>query len=415
MAVPAQAHPLPECSYNGAMIASLWLGLWLLAQPSAGLWDGVLEVDGRKVDFRMELHLAGDRTRGAFLDGERRIWSTSGSFAEGKLRLVWDYFDSRLEAAWDGQALRGNYERRTRTGVVRREFTAQPFQPKPQNADASAAQIAGAWRIQTDAARGVRVMNGYFAQSGASVTGTIQRLDGDFGTLEGRMEGRRLRLSHFDGVRATLIEAELQEDGTLRGVIDGKTAFTAARVEKAAELGLPDPPDPSRYVSVKNPLEAVRFHAVDLDGKPVSSTDARFRGKPMILTIMGSWCPNCHDEAELLAELDRRYRDKGLVVVALGFEYTGESERDRNQLRAFARRHKTEYTILYAGTTEEGQVQKVLPQLANFGGFPTTIFLDRDHRVRSVHAGFAGPANKEEHARLREEYDRLARELTGAK
>ncbi len=397
------------------MTAALCLGLSLLAPPPSGLWDAVLSVDGRKVDFRLELHLAGPQTRGAILDGERRIWSTSGQFSEEKLQLVWDFFDSRLEAAWDGQALRGAYQRRTRAGVVRREFTAQPFQPKPEPAESAPAQVAGAWRIQTDAPRGVRVMNGYFAQSGASVTGTIQRLDGDFGTLEGRVEGKRLRLSHFDGIRATLIEAGLQPDGTLRGVLDGKTAFTAARVEKAAELGLPEPPDPSRYVSVKNPLEPVRFQAVDLDGNPVSSTDARFRGKPVILTIMGSWCPNCHDEAELLADLDRRYRDKGLAVVALGFEYTGESERDRNQLRAFARRHKTEYTILYAGTTEEGQVQKVLPQLANFGGFPTTIFLDREHRVRSVHAGFAGPANQAEHARLREEYDRLARELTGVK
>ncbi|MGQ9916779.1 MAG: hypothetical protein ACUVS7_05120 [Bryobacteraceae bacterium] len=57
-------------------------------------------------------------------------------------------------------------------------------------------------------------------------------------------------------------------------------------------------------------------------------------------------------------------------------------------------------------------MQRVLPQLANFGGFPTTLFLDRGHRVRSVHAGFAGPANAAEHAKLWEEYDRLARELT---
>jgi len=295
--------------------------------------------------------------------------------------------------------------------VTRRAFSAQPFQPKPDNNEPPPVQVAGAWRIQTNAARGVRVMNGYFAQSGAAVSGTIQRLDGDFGALAGRMEGRKLRLSHFDGIRATLIEAELQKDGTLKGVMDGKTEFTAARVEKAAELGLPEPPDPSRYVSVKNPLEPVRFRAVDLDGKPVSSEDPQFRGKPVLLTIMGSWCPNCHDEAELLVELHRKYGAKGLAVVALGFEYTGESERDRNQLRAFARRHGVEYPILYAGTTDEGEVLRVLPQLANFGGFPTTIFLDREHRVRSVHAGFAGPANAQEHAKLREEYEKLVRDL----
>ncbi len=392
------------------MMSALLLG-FVFAAPPSGLWDAALDVDGRRVDFRMELKISGGEARGAILDGERRIWSTSGSFAGQRLELAWDYFDSRLEAEWDGKMLRGAYQRRTRAGVTRRAFSAQPFQPMPEDTDHAPVQVGGAWRIQTSAARGVRVMNGYFAQSGSAVSGTIQRLDGDFGTLSGRVEGRRLRLSHFDGIRATLIEAELQADGTLKGVMDGKTEFTAARVEKAAELGLPEPPDPSRYVSVKNPLEPVRFRAVDLDGKAVSSEDPQFRGKPLLLTIMGSWCPNCHDEAELLVELHRKYGAKGLAVVALGFEYTGESERDRNQLRAFARRHGIEYPILYAGTTDEGEVQRVLPQLANFGGFPTTIFLDRGHRARSVHAGFAGPANAQEHAKLREEYDRLVREL----
>ncbi len=396
------------------MTGILLLAVCLAAPPPAGLWDAAVEVEGRRVEFRMELDLQGGAARGAILDGERRIWSTAGTFSGQKLQLEWDFFDSRLEADWNGRELKGAYQRRTRAGTVRRVFSARPFEPRPESSEAAPAQVAGAWRIQTNAPRGVRVMNGYFAQSGSAVSGTIQRLDGDFGTLEGRIEGRRLRLSHFDGVRATLIEAELQPDGTLRGVIDGKTEFVAARMEKAAELGLPEPPDPSRYVTVKNPLEPLRFAGVDLDGRPVTSEDQRFQGKPVLLTIMGSWCPNCHDEAELLAELDRRYREKGLAVVALGFEYTGDSERDRNQLRAFARRHNIEYTVIYAGTTEEGEVQRVLPQLANFGGFPTTLFLDRGHRVKSVHAGFAGPANAAEHARLKEEYDRLARELVGA-
>src|SRR5207248_9761455 len=37
-------------------------------------------------------------------------------------------------------------------------------------------------------------------------------------------------------------------------------------------------------------------------------------------------------------------------------------------------------------------IADALPQLVNFGAYPTTIFLGRDGRVRSVHAGFASPA-----------------------
>ena len=39
----------------------------------------------------------------------------------------------------------------------------------------------------------------------------------------------------------------------------------------------------------------------------------------MVLTnIRGSWCPNCHDEAPILAEVYNKYRSKGLEIVAIG-------------------------------------------------------------------------------------------------
>lgn len=381
------------------------------AQTPAGLWDATLQVEDRQVAFRLDVQAAGPGWKAAILDGGQRIESTSGTLSGNQLALRWDYFDAELTAALEGGGMKGAYSRRTRAGVVTRAFTARPFRPSPAEQPAGAASVAGMWRIQTGAARGAQVMDGIFRQAGTEVSGTIQRVDGDFGTLTGRMEGKRLTLSHFDGIRATLIEGELKPDGTLAGTMDGQTRFTAARLDEAAKLGLPEPPDPARYVAVKNPAEPLRFRFQDLDGQWVSAEDPAFRGKAMIVTIMGSWCPNCHDEAEFLAEMDRRYRAEGLEIVALGFEYTGEVGRDRAQLRAFARRHKTGYRVLLAGTTEEGSVLRALPQLANFAGYPATLYLDRDHRVRAVHAGFAGPANPREHQKLKAELDHLVREL----
>ena len=37
--------------------------------------------------------------------------------------------------------------------------------------------------------------------------------------------------------------------------------------------------------------------------------------------MFGSWCPNCHDAAEYLVELDRRYRSRGLSILGLAFEF----------------------------------------------------------------------------------------------
>ena len=80
-----------------------------------------------------------------------------------------------------------------------------------------------------------------------------------------------------------------------------------------------EPSDPSRFTSVKDPTEPFRFSFPDLDGKLVSNTDPRFQGKVVIVSIAGSWCPNCHDEAPFLVELYKKYRaagarDRGAVV-----------------------------------------------------------------------------------------------------
>ena len=71
---------------------------------------------------------------------------------------------------------------------------------------------------------------------------------------------------------------------------------------------------------MKDPAEPLRFSFPDIQGQIVSNTDARFRGKVVLVNISGSWCPNCHDEAPFLAALYKRYRASGLEIVTLSFE-----------------------------------------------------------------------------------------------
>ena len=142
-----------------------------------------------------------------------------------------------------------------------------------------------------------------------------------------------------------------------------------------------------------------------------AATDERFRDKVIIVSITGSWCPNCYDEAPFLQELSDRYRARGLEVVALGFEYTGDVARDREQLRIFGRRLGLKYPILLAGTTDEGDLQRKLPQLENFGAYPTTIFIGRDGLVKNIHAGFEGRATGARFTRLKTEIEEMVKEL----
>ena len=114
--------------------------------------------------------------------------------------------------------------------------------------------------------------------------------------------------------------------------------YTVVRSSEARDKGIPEPPDPSRYTTVTDPTAPFRFAFPDLTGHVVANTDERFAGKVIILSIGGSWCPNCHDEAPLLVELYKKYRAQGLEIVLLSFE---EAEQMKNpaRVRAFMKKY----------------------------------------------------------------------------
>ena len=165
---------------------------------------------------------------------------------------------------------------------------------------------------------------------------------------------------------------------------------------------MPEPTDPDKHTRVKDPAEVFKFSFQDVDGNLVSNTDSRFAGKVVVAVVTGTWCPNCHDEAQFLVELDRKYRDRGLQVVALDFEEPEQQEDGLKRARAFIKKYGVEYPYLIAGAPIE--MWEKVPQAENLNSWPTTFFIGRDGRVKLIHAGFAAPASGEFHKKLRQEF-----------
>jgi thiol-disulfide isomerase/thioredoxin len=265
------------------------------------------------------------------------------------------------------------------------------------------------------APRDTRTWHVYLRQSGADVSGTILKVDGDFGTMVGHWQNGKLSLSHFAGERPNLFEATRNADGTLSATLNGNAHYLVVPSSEARAKGIPEPPDPSRYTNVKDPTTPFHFAFPDFTGKLVSDTDARFRGKVLLLAIGGSWCPNCHDEAPFLTELDKDYRSRGLEVVGLMFENDPDPKISGARVQSFVKRHGSQYPMLFAGTMQPSPTTKTiaeaLPQIVNFGAYPTTIVLGRDGRVRNVHAGFPSAATGAEHTRHKQEVRELIERL----
>ena len=375
----------------------------VMAQSLNGLWDATVLVNGVAIPFRMELSSQGTSATGTFFNGDERLSSTNGRFENGRLTLDFDYYTGRLEASFKDGELQGTYTRPAKPYG----FHAKRFVPSPLTADDVPA-IAGLWEVGVKSSQGEAAWQLIVRQSGPEVTGAVLRVDGDTGMLSGTYKDGKFVLSHFSGARPVVFEVTPQKDGTLRVLQNGKNAMTAVRSADARAKGLPQPTDPSRHTSVKDPTEPLRFSAPDLEGHIVSNTDPRFRNKVVIVTIGGSWCPNCHDEAPFLMELYRQYHSRGLEIVALSFE---EEDQLKNptRVRAFIQRYGIEYPVLLAG--QESDVHERLPQAVNMTAWPTTFYLGRDGRVRSVHAGFAGVATGDFHRQLKEEVKELVERL----
>ena len=112
-----------------------------------------------------------------------------------------------------------------------------------------------------------------------------------------------------------------------------------------------------------------------------------------------------------LMELDRKYRDKGLSIVGLAFELTGDRKRDTKQLKRYINHHNIKYPVLLAGVSDKKKATEALPIIDRVRSYPTFIFLDGTGKVRAIYTGFTGPATGEEYNKLRRQFESLIEEM----
>ncbi|MFY0254232.1 TlpA disulfide reductase family protein [Chitinophaga sp. 30R24] len=284
----------------------------------------------------------------------------------------------------------------------------------------AAADVSGRWVTQfvsaKDKDKTPSTAIGEFKQSGNTVHGTFLTTTGDYRFLDGVMDGDTLKLSTFDGSHAYLFTALVGKDSITdgrfyAGIGDGLENWWAVKNDTAT---LPD----ERTIATMKPGEQqLNFSFPDLNGNKVSIKDDRFKNKVVIITLMGSWCPNCMDETGYLSNWYKKNKDRGVEVIGLAYERTTDFEKSRKSLESFLKRFDMQYPVLITGVTpadpEKGA--KTLPQLTGIKGFPTTIFIDKKGNVAEVHTGFSGPGTGEHYEQFQADFNRLVNKLLEAK
>jgi thiol-disulfide isomerase/thioredoxin len=117
----------------------------------------------------------------------------------------------------------------------------------------------------------------------------------------------------------------------------------------------------------------------DADNRPLPL--ASLRGRPLLVNFWARWCAPCRKEIPELAELQRRYAGRGLLVVGIAVE---EADK-RAALADFARAHELDYRWLIGGTERSIELMRALGNTKS--GLPFTVFIGRDGQLQQARLG----------------------------
>ena len=106
------------------------------------------------------------------------------------------------------------------------------------------------------------------------------------------------------------------------------------------------------------------------------------------MDVLGTWCPNCCDEINLLKELKTKYPK--VEFLSLAFE-RGDKKQALKRIQNFKTEQEISWDILYGGVAKKQLADSVVPFLGGVKSFPTSLFYPLNGDP-VVHTGFNGPA-----------------------
>ena len=121
------------------------------------------------------------------------------------------------------------------------------------------------------------------------------------------------------------------------------------------------------------------FSLRDIDGSMVTKHD--YTGKVLVVDLWATWCPPCRKGIPEFIKLQKDHKRDGVAVLGISMDAPATPDSTVDTVRNFVDANNVNYDIALGDTTIAGQ-------LAGKMALPTTLFFDRNGRVRYVARGY---------------------------
>lgn len=101
------------------------------------------------------------------------------------------------------------------------------------------------------------------------------------------------------------------------------------------------------------------------------------KGKVVLVDFFASWCGPCKESFPAMNELQKKYGEKGFVIVAINLD------KKKADMDEFVKSHPASFPIVRDG--ENKLVKEV-----KIATMPSSFLLDKDGKVHAAHRGFKG-------------------------
>ncbi len=126
-------------------------------------------------------------------------------------------------------------------------------------------------------------------------------------------------------------------------------------------------------------------------GEPLAL--AALRGKVVYLDYWASWCAPCRQSFPWMEQMQARYGERGLVVLAVNVD------RERAEAQRFLAASPVHFRIAYDPNGDSAR-------LMNIKGMPSSFLIGRDGTVISSHIGFRDADRAPREAEIKSLLDR---------